>query len=117
MLLTADILGNLKTPASFKIIKTPSWETYIHRANRNARCVRAVHTCHRDGPLAWLPIIDGDYAATVYAPRYLMFVFTCGDTTVAFNAALGIAKELHSCHECLPLRTFNVAERAPGLLH
>jgi hypothetical protein len=47
-------------------------------------------------------IIDGDHAATVHTPGYVMLILARSDAAVAFNAAFGVAQELHSSHELYP---------------
>src|SRR5437588_12297104 len=69
-----------------------------HRTYRGAGRVGAMHARHRDRALARLAVVDGDDAPAVDSPRHLVFVLARGDARVAFDAAVGVAKELHSGH-------------------
>ena len=90
----------------------------VHRADRHAGRVRAVHAGDRDRPLARLAVIDGDDPPAVDAPGHLVLVLAGGDAGVAFDAALGVAEELRSCHSSVSsLRRRDLAERGLGLLH
>src|SRR5690606_27550416 len=90
----------------------------VHRADGHAGRVGAVHAGDRDGALAGLAVIDGDDAAPVHAPGNLMLVLAGRDAGVAFDAALGVAEEFHTCHgSTLPLRRLDTAERGLGFLH
>src|SRR3546814_5836190 len=74
----------------------------VHRTDRHAGCVGAVHAGHRDGTLAGLAVVDGDDAAPVHAPGNLMLVLAGRDAGVALDAALGVAEEFHTCHFSAP---------------
>src|ERR1700729_4228705 len=64
-----------------------------------AQGVGAVHAGHRDRALARLAVVDGDDAPAIEAPGYLIFVLARGHASVAVNAAIGVAEELHSRHD------------------
>src|SRR3546814_7293789 len=68
----------------------------VHRTDRHAGCVGAVHAGHRDGTLAGLAVVDGDDAAPVHAPGNLMLVLAGRDAGVALDAALGVRSEEHT---------------------
>src|SRR3546814_9146919 len=71
----------------------------VDRADRHARRIRAVHAGDRDRPLARLTVVDRHHAAAVDAPRYLVLVLARGHTSIALDAALGVAKEFHARSE------------------
>ena len=72
-----------------------------HRAHRRARRIGAMHAGHRDRALARLAVVDGDDAPAIDAPRHFVLVLARGDAGVAFDAAVGVAEEFHSRHDCL----------------
>src|SRR5215472_2646225 len=74
----------------------------IHGTDRLARCVRAVHACHRHRALAGLAVVERDDPAPVDAPRHLMLVFAGGDARIAFDAAIGVAEKFHPGHSSTP---------------
>ena len=49
-----------------------------------------------------LPSLSVTTRLPVDAPRHLVLVLARGDAGVALDAALGVAKELHSCHDPAP---------------
>src|SRR6185295_7061541 len=65
----------------------------VHRADRRAGRVGAVHAGHRDRALAGLAVVDGDDTATVDAPRHLVLVLAGGDAGVALDATVGVAEK------------------------
>src|SRR5258707_3109885 len=89
----------------------------IDRAYRGAGCIRAMHARHRNRPLTRPAAIKRDHAAAVNTPRHLMLVLAGGDTSIAFNAAVGVAKKFHPGHNAISLRSLDLAERRLGLLH
>src|SRR5581483_11530412 len=58
----------------------------VHRADRRAGRVGAVHAGHRDRALARLAVIERDDAPPVDAPGHLVLVLAGGDASVAFDA-------------------------------
>ena len=46
-----------------------------------------------------LAVIEGHDAAPVDAPGNLVLVLASGYTAVALDAALGVTKEFHTCHD------------------
>src|SRR5665213_2032531 len=89
----------------------------LDRADRRARRVGAVHAGHRDRALARLSVIERDDAPAVDAPRHLVLILAGGDASVAFDAAIGVAEEFHTCHGRCSLCRCNLAEGDFGFLH
>ena len=89
----------------------------VHRADRRAGRVGAVHAGHRDRALARLAVVDGDDAPAVDAPRHLVLVLAGGDAGVALDATVGVAEEFHSSHGRCSLRRSDLTERGFGFLH
>src|SRR5262245_15914124 len=77
-------------------------ENALHRADRRAGRVGAVHAGHGNRALARLAVIDGDDAPSVDAPRHLVLVLAGGDAGIALDAAVGIAEKLHPRHVVPP---------------
>jgi hypothetical protein len=73
----------------------------IHRADRHARRIRAMHAGHRNGTLTRNAIVDRDHPAAVHAPGYFMFLLACRHAAIAFDATLGITEKFHSSHRFL----------------
>src|SRR5262249_58264484 len=73
----------------------------VHRADRRARRVGAVHAGHGHRTLARLAVIDGDDAPSVDAPGHFVLVLAGADAGIALNATVGVAEEFHSGHDCL----------------
>jgi hypothetical protein len=58
-----------------------------------------VHAGHGDAAfLADHAVVEGDHAAAVHTPRDVVLSLAGGNATVALDAAISIAYELHSCH-------------------
>src|SRR5262249_8572081 len=89
----------------------------VHRTDRRAGRVGAVHAGHRDRALAGLAVIDGDDATPVDAPRHLVFVLAGGHRGVAFDATVSVAEKFHSSHDAVSLSCTNLAQGCLGLLH
>src|SRR6185295_4519446 len=70
----------------------------VDRAHRHAGRVAAMHAGDGDAALAGHPVVQRDDAPAVHAPRHVMLGLAGRDAAVAFDAALGVADELHSCH-------------------
>ena len=64
--------------------------------------IGAMHAGHRNRPLAGFSVIDGDDTPPVDAPRHLVLVLAGGDTGVAVDTAVRVAKEFHACHRLNP---------------
>src|SRR6202008_1316311 len=62
----------------------------VHRTDRRAGRVGAVHAGHRDRPLARFAVVDGDDAPAVDSPRHLVLVLAGGDASVALDATIGV---------------------------
>src|SRR5258706_5093872 len=77
----------------------------IDRAHRGTGCIGAMHARHRNRQLTWPAGTNGDHAATVNTPRHLILVLAGCDTSIAFNAAFGVAKKFHSGHTQSPYAT------------
>src|SRR5215472_3059032 len=71
----------------------------LRRAHRLAGRVGAMHAGHGDRALSGLSIIDGDDAPPIDAPGHLVLILAGGDTSIAFDAALGVTEEFHARHE------------------
>src|ERR1700723_623740 len=69
-----------------------------HRADRGARRVGAMHAGHRDRALPRQTVIKRHHPAPIDAPGHLILVLARGDARVAVDAAVGVAKKLHSRH-------------------
>src|ERR1041384_7631367 len=89
----------------------------VHRADRRAGRVGAVHAGHRDRALAGLAVIDGDDAAAVDAPGHLVLVLAGGDAGVALDATIGVAEEFHTGHGRCSLSRADLTEGGFRLLH
>src|SRR5690606_14611130 len=93
----------------------------VDGADGHTRRVATVHAGHRDGLFTGHTVVERHDAAAVDAPRDFMLVLAGGHTTVAFDAALCIADEFHSCHVGSPYAAlsgaFHVADRGFGFLH
>src|SRR3546814_13421681 len=70
-----------------------------------------------DRPLGRLAVVDRNPTAAVDAPRYLVLVLARGHTSIALDAALGVAKEFHACHGSGSLRSLDTAQGCFGFLH
>src|SRR5690606_8746190 len=73
----------------------------VDRTDCGAGCIGAVHAGHGYRTLARLAVIQRDDAAAVDAPGHVMLVLAGGDAGVAFDAAIGVAKEFHTGHRSL----------------
>src|SRR3981081_306987 len=62
-------------------------------------------------------VVQRDYATPVDAPRHVMLVLACGDTSVAFDAAIGVAQEFHASHDGAPSSCADLAQRTFCFLH
>jgi hypothetical protein len=71
----------------------------VDRADGSARRIGAVHARHRYRLLAGNTVVESHDTATVYAPGNLVLVLAGRYTTVALDAALGVTKKFHSCHD------------------
>src|SRR5712692_8993516 len=70
----------------------------VHRTDRLAGRVGAVHAGHGDRALSRLAVIDGHDAPPVDAPWHFIFVLAGGDAGVALDATVGIAEKFHPSH-------------------
>src|SRR6185369_7719528 len=89
----------------------------VHRTDRRAGRVGAVHAGHGDRPFARLAVIERDDAPAVDAPRHLVLVLAGGDAGVALDATVGVAEEFHTCHGRCSLCRPNLTEGGLGFLH
>src|SRR5499426_2362898 len=89
----------------------------VHRADRLAGCVGAVHAGHGDRALARLAVVDGDDAPAVDTPRHFMLVLAGSDASVALDATVGVAEKFHPSHCRASLSGLDLTERGFGLLH
>src|SRR5207302_10563818 len=58
----------------------------VHRADRGAGRVGAVHAGHRNRTFARFAVVDRDHATAVDAPRHIVLVLAGGDAGVALDA-------------------------------
>src|SRR6266481_2659469 len=89
----------------------------VHRANRRAGRIGAMHAGHRHRAFAGLAVVDGDNAAAIDAPGHLVLVLAGGDAGIALDATVGVAEEFHTCHGRCSLCRRDLAESDFGLLH
>src|SRR5207302_1238875 len=89
----------------------------VHRADRLAGRVGAMHAGHGDRALARLAVVDGDDAPAVDAPRHLVLVLAGGDASVALDATVGVAEKFHPSHCRASLYRLDLAKRGFGFLH
>src|SRR5262245_17687137 len=89
----------------------------VHRTDRRARRVGAVHARHADRALARLAVIDRDDPPAVDAPRHFVLVLAGGDAGVALDATVGVAEKFHPSHCRVSLRGLDLAKRGFGFLH
>src|SRR5262245_22641054 len=70
----------------------------VHRADRLAGRVGAVHAGHGNRALARLAVVDGDDAPAVDAPGHFVLVLAGSDASVALDATVGVAEKFHPSH-------------------
>src|SRR5713226_7915273 len=68
------------------------------RADRRAWGIGAMHAGHRHRTFAGLAVVDGHDAPSIDAPWHLVLILAGGNASIAIDASLGVAKELHSSH-------------------
>jgi hypothetical protein len=71
----------------------------VDRANGGAGRVGTVHACNRYRFLTGNTVIESHDAAPVDAPWNFVLVLAGRYTTVALDAALGVTKKFHTCHD------------------
>src|SRR5580704_6471445 len=77
-------------------------ENTVHRTDRRAGRVSAVHAGHGHRALAGLAVVDGDDAPPVDAPGNLVLVLAGGDAGIAVDTAFGVTEKLHPSHGAPP---------------
>src|SRR5258708_39781397 len=88
-----------------------------HRADRGTGRIGTMHAGHGHRALAGLAVVDGDDAPAVDAPRHLVLVFACGDTGVAVDASVRVAKKFHARHCSALSRCLYLTKGFLWLLH
>src|SRR5262249_12912818 len=89
----------------------------VHRADRLAGRVGAVHASHGDRALARLAVVNGDDAPAVDAPGHFMLVLTGSCASVSLAATGGVGEKFHPSHCRASLSGLDLTERDFGLLH
>src|SRR4029077_8429825 len=89
----------------------------VHRADRLAGRVGAMHAGHGDRALARLAVVDGDDAPAVDAPGHFVLVLAGRDTRIALDATVGVTEKFHPSHCRASLSGLDLTERGFGLLH